>query len=118
MYLAADEHVLSKDRQLYVLDRLKQKLRQGNFDGGIESAIVDIGLGLSGADMPDDTDSSWDWGLGFIGLIFGGFLCNSCWWVIETMSVPTWKLQVCAASECACALFACGQWSFCFTCML
>lgn len=86
MYLAADEQVLSKDRQLYVLDRLKQKLRQGDFDGGIESAIVDIGLGLSGADMPDDTDSSWDWGLGFIGLIFGGFLCNSCWWVFEIIS--------------------------------
>lgn len=80
MYLAADEQVLSKDRQLYVLDRLKQKLRQGDFDGGIESAVVDIGLGLSGADMPDDTDSSgWDWGLGVIGLIFGGFLCSSCW---------------------------------------
>ena len=80
MYLAADEQVLSKDRQLYVLKRLKHKLRQGDFDGGIESAVVDIGLGLSGADMPDDTDNSnWDWGLGVIGLIFGGVLCNSCW---------------------------------------
>ncbi|KAL3139146.1 hypothetical protein ABBQ32_005931 [Trebouxia sp. C0010 RCD-2024] len=80
MYLAADEQVLSQDRQLYVLDRLKQKLRQGDFDGGIESAVVDIGLGLSGADMPVDIDSSgWDWGLGIIGLILGGFMCNSCW---------------------------------------
>ena len=93
MYLAADEQVLSKDRQLYVLDKLKQKLRKGDFDGGIESAIVDIGLGLSGADMPDDTDSSWDWGLGFIGLIFGGFLCSSCWWVLF-MSAKTGATSV------------------------
>ncbi|DBA84123.1 TPA: hypothetical protein ACH3X1_006599 [Trebouxia sp. C0004] len=81
MYLAADGQVLSKERQQYVLNNAKAKLRAGNFDGGIEGAIVDIGLALSGADLPGDTDSSqhWDWGLGIFGAIFGGFLCNSCW---------------------------------------
>ena len=81
LYLAADEQVLSKQRQQYVLERAKSKLRQGDFDGGIEGAIIDIGLGLSGADLPDDTDSShhWDWGLSIFGLIFGGVLVNSCW---------------------------------------
>lgn len=81
MYLAADEQVLSKQRQQYVLNHAKAKLRSGDFDGGVEGAVVDIGLALSGAEMPDDTDSSqhWDWGLGLFGMIFGGVLCNSCW---------------------------------------
>ena len=81
MYLAADESVLSKERQRYVLDRAKAKLRAADFDGGVEGAVVDIGLGLSGADLPDDTDSShhWDWGLAIFGMIFGGVVCNSCW---------------------------------------
>ncbi len=81
MYLATDDQLLSKQRQQYVLDNAKAKLRAGNFDGGIEGAIVDIGLALSGADLPGDTDSSqhWDWGLGVFGAIFGGVLCNSCW---------------------------------------
>ena len=86
LYLAADEQVLSKQRQQYVVDRVKAKLREGNFDGGVESAVVNIGLALSGADLPDDTDSShhWDWGLGIFGLVFGGVLCNSCWYVCDS----------------------------------
>ena len=81
MFIAADEDVLSKHHQQYILNRLKGHLRKGDFDGGIESAIVDLGLALSGADLPDDTDSAggWDWGLGIVGLIFGGVFCNWAW---------------------------------------
>lgn len=81
MFIAADEDVLSRQYQQYILDRLKPYLRKGDFDGGIEAAVVDLGIGLSGADLPDDTDSdgSWDWGLGIVGLIFGGVLCNWGW---------------------------------------
>ena len=81
MFIAADEDVLSKQYQQHILDRLKVHLRKGDFDGGIESAIVDLGLALAGADLPDDTDSAgnWDWGLGAVGLIFGGVLCNWAW---------------------------------------
>ncbi|KAL0027686.1 hypothetical protein WJX79_009000 [Trebouxia sp. C0005] len=79
MYLAVDPQVLSRQRQQYVLNRAKDKMRSGDLDGGIEGAIIDIGLALSGADLPHDSHADEQWDLIIVVLIIVIIFCILCW---------------------------------------
>lgn len=79
MYLAVDPQVLSRQRQQYVLNRAKDKLRTGDFDGGIEGAIIDIVLALSGADLPHDSQGNEQRDLIIAVLIILIIFCIFCW---------------------------------------
>lgn len=63
-----------------ILARMRPQLRAANYDRAVEQAVVDIGLGLAGADFDDDNGSSWfdPVIVCILGLIGGCFAVS--WW--------------------------------------
>eukprot|EP00884_Botryococcus_braunii_P012507 jgi/Botrbrau1/21257/Bobra.39_2s0049.2 len=57
---------------------MRPKLTKGNFDVAIEQGVIDIGLSLAGASIPDE-DDGWDWGLILFFSLFAGMAGFAIW---------------------------------------
>jgi uncharacterized membrane protein YgcG len=73
---AAEELTDSRIRD--VIGAMKPKLSEGHFDAAIEQGVIDIGLSLAGASLPD-ADEGWDWGIILFFSIFASMLGFAFW---------------------------------------